>query len=246
MGSQETEKDRFDRETPHEVRLSRGFWMLESEVTQEMWESVMGTTIEEQRRKAHQWWQSAGKQMYKDVFGEKTIEGIISICEKLYGAGSRYPMYYVSWEESKKFCEELSKHSGESMRLPSEAEWEYACRAGSMGTYGGSEDLDEMGWYLGNSGDKIHEVKTKRANTWGLYDMHGNVREWCQDWYDYDYYKKSPPTDPTGPESGSGRVSRGGGWRDNAGDCRSANRGGFGPGFRSSSLGFRLAASSAH
>jgi len=121
--------------------------------------------------------------------------------------------------------------------LPTEAQWEYACRAGSTGSYAHDQD---WGWYDGNSGSQTHDVGKKRRNRWGLYDMHGNVWEWCLDWeaaYDGD------ATDPTGPLSGVGRVERGGSWYCGARGCRSAYRGNCSPGNASSHLGFRLCCS---
>lgn len=216
MGSPKSEEGRFDDETQHRVKLTKGFWMLETEVTQKMWKSVMGTTIEEQRDKANKDW-------------------------NLAGVGPQNPMYYVSWEECVEFCEKLSGLTKSKIKLPTEAEWEYACRAGTTGEYGGTGSLDAMGWYEDNSGERTHEVKTKKANAWGLYDMHGNVWEWCSDWYDKTYYENSPGTDPVGPNSGSNRVGRGGGWGDFARYCRSALRSDSDPTGRRGILGFRLA-----
>ncbi|MBQ4142723.1 MAG: formylglycine-generating enzyme family protein, partial [Thermoguttaceae bacterium] len=119
--------------------------------------------------------------------------------------------------------------------LPTEAQWEYACRAGTTGAYAG--DLGEMGWY-GSSGGGTHPVGQKKPNAWGLYDMHGNVWEWCQDWY--GSYTTSPTSDPTGPNSGSYRVFRGGSWYSGAQFCRSAYRDWSAPDFRYVNLGFRL------
>ena len=212
MGSPEDEPGRLDDETQHRVTLTRGFWMLETEVTQAMWQSVMGTSIRQQRDKVDTSW-------------------------PLRGEGSDYPMYFVSWEECRSFCEKLSEKLGLTVSLPTEAQWEYACRAGTTGAYAG--DLGEMGWYWDNSGGGTHPVGQKKPNAWGLYDMHGNVEEWCQDWYDYDYYTESPTSDPTGPSSGSCRVYRGGGWRNDAQYCRSARRSGVTPDSRYDGLGFR-------
>jgi len=124
-------------------------------------------------------------------------------------------------------------------RLPTEAEWEYACRAGTSGPYAGSS-LDSLGWYKDNSGGDNHDVGQKRANAWGLYDMHGNVWEWCSDWFDSDTYDAPSQTDPTGPSSGSDRVLRGGSWGSSAEYCRSAYRDYSDPTYRYSLNGFRL------
>ena len=129
-------------------------------------------------------------------------------------------------------------------RLPTEAQWEYACRAGSTTKYCFGDDettLGDYAWYSANSDSKTHPVGQKKPNAWGLYDMHGNVWEWCQDWYDSGYYAKSPEDDPTGPATGPCRVIRGGGWGSGvAGGCRSAGRRYTGPGHRSEDLGFRV------
>ncbi|MGA2253030.1 MAG: formylglycine-generating enzyme family protein [Thermoguttaceae bacterium] len=129
-------------------------------------------------------------------------------------------------------------------QLPSEAQWEFACRAGSTTKYYFGDDetrLGEYAWYGKNSDRKTHPVGEKKPNTWGLYDMHGNVWEWCQDWYDAGYYAKSPTDDPTGTATGSYRVSRGGCWINPAGVCRSAfHRGGYVPGRRDHFLGCRV------
>ncbi|MCX6875998.1 MAG: formylglycine-generating enzyme family protein [Verrucomicrobia bacterium] len=122
--------------------------------------------------------------------------------------------------------------------MPTEAQWEYACRAGTTGDYAGK--LPEMAWFSENSGRKTHPVGTKKANAWGLHDMHGNVWEWCADWY--GDYPKGAVTDPTGSNNGSYRVYRGGSWRSVGTRCRSAYRSGGPPDDRSSSIGCRVAA----
>lgn len=130
-------------------------------------------------------------------------------------------------------------------RLPTEAEWEYACRAGATTDYsfGNSDaELGDYGWYDENSGGKTHPVGKKKPNAWGLYDMHGNVWEWCQDWH--GDYPSGSVTDPTGPVSGSRRVYRGGSWLNVAWFCRSADRDGDAPANRSHYLGFRVLRSS--
>ena len=200
MGSPSSEPDRNDDETQHSVTLTRGFWMLETEVTQAMWKSVMGTDPSDFE-------------------------------------GAQNPVERVSWHECDDFCKKLSSKLRLTVSLPTEAQWEYACRAGTTGAYAG--DLGEMGWYDEdfNTGS-THPVGQKKPNAWGLYDMHGNVWEWCQDWY--GSYTTSPTSDPTGPNSGSYRVFRGGSWYHGARLCRSAYRNGNLPDSRFDRLGFRL------
>jgi formylglycine-generating enzyme required for sulfatase activity len=126
---------------------------------------------------------------------------------------------------------------GWKFALPTEAQWEYACRAGEKGPFSGGS-LDDVGWYDENSDSETHEVGEKKPNAWGLHDMHGNVWEWCADWWD-DTLKGG--VDPTGPSSGVDRVYRGGSWGFDASDCRAARRGGSGPDDRLNDLGFRPA-----
>ena len=160
--------------------------------------------------------------------------------------GPNNPVEQMSWDHCQVFLGKLNAKVGGQkgeFRLPTEAQWEYACRAGSTTKYcfGGDEaQLGEYAWYNNNSESKTHPVGEKKPNAWGLYDMHGNVREWCQDWYDGGYHAKSPTDDPTGPATGSLRVNRGGSWYYPAWRCRSAFRGYFGPGDRDSNLGFRV------
>ncbi len=150
------------------------------------------------------------------------------------------PVENVTWNDAKEFCEKLAKVTGQAYRLPSEAEWEYACRAGTTGDYAG--DLDAMAWHSKNSGGKTHPVGQLQHNAFGLYDMHGNVWEWCEDDWHGSY--AGAPTDGRAwvdtPSRGSLRVARGGGWRDNAVFCRSASRYRLSPGYRDDYLGFRL------
>jgi formylglycine-generating enzyme required for sulfatase activity len=149
------------------------------------------------------------------------------------------PVEQVSWEECQEFIRRLNARTGLEFRLPTEAEWEYACQAGASGDYAGN--LDQMGWYDKNSNNTTHSVGQKQPNAWGLYDMHGNVWEWCADWYGDTYYNGSPGTDPKGPSGGSVRVNRGGCWGSVASYCRSAYRFWGLLGSRSPILGFRLA-----
>jgi formylglycine-generating enzyme required for sulfatase activity len=161
--------------------------------------------------------------------------------------GQSNPVEQVSWDDVQAFIRRLNQQEGHKRyRLPTEAEWEYAARAGTTGAYSFGNDADSLGryaWYYGNSGKKAHPVGQKQPNPWGLHDMHGNVNEWVQDWYGERYYANSPGTDPKGPSSGSDRVVRGGSWFYRAEVCLSAVRISSTPGYRSDSLGFRLALS---
>ncbi len=149
------------------------------------------------------------------------------------------PVETISWDDAQSFIAKLNaQNDGFKYRLPSEAEWEYTARARTTGDYAGN--LDSMTWYSANSGSKTHEVGTKQANAWGLYDMHGNVWEWVQDWYSDSYYASSPSINPTGATSGSYRVFRGGSWGNDAVNLRSAGRSYFTPPTRGSILGFRV------
>ncbi len=153
------------------------------------------------------------------------------------------PVERVSWDEMQAFCQKLSTSSGRTVRLPTEAEWEYGCRAGTVTQYcSGDADsgLGGVAWYESNSGGTTHAVGKKAANGWGLNDMHGNVWEWCQDWYGELYYRANAVTDPQGPDSGTCRVLRGGSWSFNPQFCRSAYRIYFNPDFRDRSFGFRV------
>jgi formylglycine-generating enzyme required for sulfatase activity len=135
------------------------------------------------------------------------------------------PVDKVSWNEVQQYIQKLNAQTGKNYRLPTEAEWEYAAKGGKASrgyTYSGSNDIDSVAWYYHNSGSKTHAVGTKQANELGIYDMSGNVWEWCSDWY--DYYSGYSVTNPTGPTSGYSRVLRGGWKGDTASNCRSAAR----------------------
>ncbi|MFM8771882.1 MAG: bifunctional serine/threonine-protein kinase/formylglycine-generating enzyme family protein, partial [Candidatus Kapaibacterium sp.] len=198
-------------ETPHRVTLTQPFYIGVYEVTNAQWKRVMGSVPSN--------WKDDDR-----------------------------PVEQVSWDDAVEFCKKLSelpeeRRAGRVYRLPTEAEWEYACRAGSTTQYSFGDDesqLGEHGWFEDNSGGQTHPVGQKRPNDWGLYDMHGNVWEWCSDWY--GDYPKGAVTDPQGPASASGRVARGGSWGRTAWFCRSASRYGLVQSNRY--LGFRLALSS--
>ena len=154
-----------------------------------------------------------------------------------------HPVIHVSWYDAVAFCKWLSKKTGITIRMPTEAEWEYAARGGQKSRgykYAGSNNPDEVAWYDGNSGEKTHPVGQKRPNELGLYDMSGNVWEWCWDWYDSNYYSKSPRNNPKGPSGGSLRVDRGGDWSLFAWDVRVADRDSSDPSYSGHNLGFRL------
>ncbi len=148
--------------------------------------------------------------------------------------GKTLPVENVSWKDCKEFCEQCETFDL-PLKLPTETQWEYACRAGTTSACSG--DLNEMAWYENNSYDKSHPVGSKKPNNWGIYDMHGNVWEWCKDWK--SAYPKEFVTDPVGPNSGNVRIVRGGSWNDAAQSCRSARRGDNEPIHKSNNLGFR-------
>ena len=155
--------------------------------------------------------------------------------------GAKLPVNCVGWKEAQEFCRKLSEKENAEYFLPTEAQWEYACRAGSKTEYYWGDKMDnEYCWYTGTSEKKTHEVGTKKPNKFGLYDMSGNVYEICRDWYDEDYYKNSPEEDPQGPEKGTGKSVRGGCWAAREVYCRSAVRGGIDQRTDMERIGFRI------
>ena len=192
MGSPQGEEGHDSDETQHQVTISHGFWLGKYEVTQSQWESVMGSN--------------------PSLF-----------------PGANRPVEAVSWEDVQDFIAALNTGKGGAAeyRLPTESEWEYACRAGTTSRFYWGEDSDETtidshAWYNGNSSAETHAVGEKLPNVWGLYDISGNVFEWCQD--RYGPYPSGPVTDPQGPSSGILRVARGGSWAHVPSACRSAER----------------------
>jgi len=162
-----------------------------------------------------------------------------------YFKGDNLPVESVSWNDVQEFIRKLNAQTGKQYRLPTEAEWEFACRGGLQSAhykYSGSNNLNDIAWYSDNSGNTTHPVGTKSPNELGIYDMSGNVWEWCNDWY--GNYSSAVQTNPQGPASGSDRVFRGGGWNDGARFVRVSIRGSYTPVSRDSSLGFRLSCSS--
>ena len=211
-GTPEQGDDAYDREKPaHQVTLS-DYYIGQTEVTQALWQAVMGSNPS-------------------------------------YFKGDSRPVECVGWDDCQAFIKRLNALTGKSFCLPTEAQWEYAARGGnkSMGCkYAGGDKPDEVAWYDENSHDKgprhpnygTNSVATKRPNELGLYDMSGNVFEWCADWY--DNYSSAPQTNPAGSSSGSYRVGRGGSWGDAARHCRVSCRCSFTPGYHYCGLGFRL------
>ena len=212
MGSPDSDKRGTPDETPqHWVRINKPFYMGKYPVTQEQWQAVMGNNPSHLKR-------------------------------------PKNPVEMVSWDDCQVFLGKLNAQTGGQggkFALPTEAQWEYACRAGSTTQYCFGDDEAQLGkyaWYSANSGNiTTHPVGEKKPNAWGLYDMHGNVWEYCRDWYDEDYYVLSPADDPAGPPEGSDRVHRGGMWSNSPVGCRSAYRTYGPPGWCDLRLGLRVA-----
>jgi formylglycine-generating enzyme required for sulfatase activity len=211
MGSPETAPSHLLNETQHTVTLTRGYWMQQTELTQSQYQQLMGS------HPAH----------YK---------------------GEHLPVESVTWSEATEFARRLSalppeKKVGNQFRLPTEAEWEYACRAGAATLFPHGDDeagLEDFAWYHQNSARTTHPVGEKKSNAWGLYDMHGNVAEWCQDYY--GDYPREAVSDPRGPASGDKRTLRGGNWFQVAMWTRASHRDAYAPSARYVGLGFRLVA----
>jgi formylglycine-generating enzyme required for sulfatase activity len=213
MGSPEHEPGRNEDETQHDVRLTQAFYLQTTPVTQGQWQALMGS--------------------HPAFF---------------INCGDDCPVEQVSWLDCQKFLKKLNALGEGTYRLPTEAEWEYACRAGSAAAFALGEItslfcdpepiLQELGWYCGNAERSPHPVAEKEPNAWGLHDMHGNVCEWCLDWY--GEYLTATAKDSKGPKSGTKRVIRGGSWYSSAKTCRSASRLQWSPDSMSPLVGFRL------
>ena len=154
-------------------------------------------------------------------------EEIIGTNPSAFNKGDKYPVEWISWPDAQNFIKKLNKKSSQNYRLPTEAEWEYAARSrGKREKYPGGHSVDSVAWYSDNSGSTTHKVGTKAPNGLGIYDMSGNVTEWCQDWFDMNYYKSSPRDNPRGSLSGSRRIHRGGCYHFTAKNVRASYRGG--------------------
>jgi formylglycine-generating enzyme required for sulfatase activity len=229
MGSPPSEGDASDNERPqHVVKITQPFYLGAHEVTQRDYQLVTG--------RKPSFFSASGH-------GKEKVAGMDT---------SRFPVEGVSWEDAEEFCRRLSVKEGRTYRLPTEAEWEYACRAGTTTPFhfgsmlnGRQANCDGASPYgtnqKGPSLSRTSRVGSYPANAWGLYDMHGNVWEWCSDWYSADYYARSPTSDPRGAAGASYRVNRGGSWGDHASYCRSACRFWYSPSLRGTDLGFRVA-----
>ncbi len=223
----DSRRESFDDEQPqHPVKITRPFFLGTHPVTQGQYKAIMGSNPSHFKG--------------SDDLPVETVSWLdaLNFCNKMSEKDKRTPFYCISGTD-------VAAVGGNGYRLPTEAEWEYACRAGSATLFPFGDDAGKLGehaWYSSNSQSKTHQVGQTSPNAWGLYDMLGNVWEWCADWYDENYYAPSPAADPPGASGASARVIRGGSWYDIAGYCRPAHRGRSAPGIRGSALGFRVAA----
>ncbi len=240
MGTKEAETvEHWKDESLHEVVISKPFYMGRYHVTQAQWRAVMGTTVAQQRGKkgglppnqpATVSFNDRGKFTYPKGWGDA-----------LAGEGEDHPMYFVTWNEATEFCRRVSEKTGRTVRLPTEAQWEYAAQAGSKERFFFGADakaLGEYAWHTGNDGFTTHREGEKKPNPFGLYDIQGNVWAWCSDWY--GVYPPGPVTDPAGPAAGDGHILRGGGWTSGWGGCRCADRFRLPADERRNYVGFRV------
>jgi formylglycine-generating enzyme required for sulfatase activity len=221
MGSPADEKGRFPNERQREVEITKPFYMGVHEVTQKQYREVTGNNPS--------FFSKQGK-------GQDRVKAQDT---------DSFPVENVTWQQAVDFCKKLSdlpaeKKAGRVYRLPTEAEWEYACRAGSTTAFHQGASLNPNQANFGHGIERTCKVGSYRANAWGLHDMHGNVAEWCADWFRPGYSRGSPTKDPKGPSSGNHRVIRGGGWVAPEGRCRAAVRFGGSPDLRQPQVGFRV------
>ena len=221
MGSREREDGRSNDEKRHMITLTKGFFVGVTPVT----------------RAQFAWFATATDYKPLGILGRMLKRNTWD--RPGFEQSDEHPVIWVNWHAAAKFCTWLSEKENRRYRLPTEAQWEYACRAGSVGPFAGTGKLKEMGWYSENSLGRTHSVGQKKPNAWGLYDMHGNVWEWCHDWYAPNI-GDAPATDPAGIAGGAFRVLRGGAWYLIDRFCRSACRPRFKPEFSSALTGMRV------
>lgn len=241
MGSPADELGRFSEELQHHVTLTKGYYMQTTEITNQQFVLFLNA-VNQRGPEGEPWFETKAEDSRSHIQGETGNFNVESGYES-------HPVNNLSWYGATAMAEWMAQKEGISYRLPTEAEWEYAARAGSTTAFANGEisetgcnldtNLDKMGWYCGNSNSTHHLVAQKLANAWGLYDMHGNLYEWCSDWY--GSYPNNSVIDPTGASNGSYRVNRGGYWSNDARYCRSANRHRNTPGYRSNLVGARFA-----
>jgi formylglycine-generating enzyme required for sulfatase activity len=229
------------------VKITKPFYLGIYAVTQAEYEKVMGVNPSSFTEKPMD--ASAFNPPLRDVDITKDFKNRQANAKKVAGKDTgRHPVESVNWGEAKEFCRRLSATPAERAarrvyRLPTEAEWEYACRAGTTTRWYCGDDeagLLDAAWFSQNAERITHPVGEKRPNAWGLYDMHGNVWQWCADRFSAEYYKQSPSSDPTGPIAGGDSVLRGGGCFDRASWCRSAFRRYYGRNYHIADFGFRV------
>ncbi|MHC4506415.1 MAG: SUMF1/EgtB/PvdO family nonheme iron enzyme, partial [Planctomycetota bacterium] len=225
----------------HEVAITRGFYIGRYEITRGQFAAFVKAT--KYRTEAER----AGKSPGLEPDGSwSNVAGVSWRNPLAFSQTDDHPVIYVSWNDVKAFCEWLADRARLTVRLPTEGEWEYACRAGTTSTWSFGDDergLGEHAWYKKNSAMRTHPVGGKKPNPWGLYDVHGNVWEWVADRYDASYFAKSPREDPTGPPAGRERVLRGSSWGHGGFFGRAAIRCRRSPSYRRTDMGFRIAVS---
>ncbi len=247
MGRPQNEHGKLaDQRPPHSVKITKPFYLGTYSVTRGQFSKFVAATGYKTDA------QTDGKGGFS-FLGSTMITGAlfaqVAAPQELnwrdpgFPQTDEHPVVVVSWNDAMAFCKWLSEKEGKTYRLPTEAEWEYACRAGTTTAYFFGDDPDELdryAWFADNSGQTTHEVGQKLPNHFGLYDMLGNAWQWCADWYENDYYAGSPPADPQGPDAGSERVNRGGSWNNAPALCRCSSRAYGLPARRDFLIGFRV------